>query len=362
MFSLSVEIKAAHINSSILRLLPLILLVLFSCSLARAQAGVGSTRDIAGGTGGANAIKGRVYAPSGRALGTRIRIQLENSERGTLTTMSEDDGSFSFGGLLAGSYTVVVDAGKDYEPTREVVYIDRGNNGRSLMVPIYLKPKGSGGGGGSAAAPSNPALAGVPKPAVDLYAKAVESAKKGDGKKAVEQLNEAIALHPNFALALNELGVQYLKLGQPDKAAEALQKAVKLAPTEFFGHLNYGIALLNKKSFIEAETEFREALKINNDAPTAHMYLGVALLTTSRDEKTKQYDMAKYAEAQKELETAAASGKAEVAMAHKYLGGIYMGNKEYKRAADELELYLKLTPKAADADKLKTIIKDLRSK
>jgi hypothetical protein len=140
MFSHAVEIKSAHINSSLLRFLPLILLVLFSCSPVRAQAGVGSTRDIAGGTGGANAIKGRLYAPSGRALGTRVRVQLENSERGTLTTMTEDDGSFSFGGLLAGSYTVIVDAGKDYEPLREVVYIDRGNNGRSLVVPLYLKP------------------------------------------------------------------------------------------------------------------------------------------------------------------------------------------------------------------------------
>jgi regulator of sirC expression with transglutaminase-like and TPR domain len=113
---------------------------------------------------------------------------------------------------------------------------------------------------------------------------------------------------------------------------------------------------------MEAETELRAALKINNDAPTAHMYLGVALLSSSRDEKTKQYDMARYAEAQRELELAAASGKPEVAMAHKYLGGIYIGNKDYKRAADELELYLKLTPKAPDAERLKTTIKDLRSK
>ncbi|HEY0323245.1 MAG TPA: tetratricopeptide repeat protein [Pyrinomonadaceae bacterium] len=339
-----------------MRFLPLILLVLASCSLAYAQAGVGSTRDIAGGTGGSNAIKGRVYAPSGRGLGTRLRVQLENSERGTLSTMSEDDGSFNFGGLLPGSYTIVVDAGKEYETVREPFYIDRGNNGRSFVVPVYLKLKGGGAG-----AP-NPALAGVPKAASDLYMKAMESVQKNDGKKAVEQLNEAIALHPNFALALNELGVQYLRLGQPDKAAEALQKAVKLAPTEFLPHLNYGIALLNKKSYPEAETELREALKINNNAPTAHMYLGVALLTTSRDETTKQYNMTKYAEAQKELETAAASGKPEVAMAHKYLGGIYMGNKEYKRAADELEIYLKLTPKAPDAEKLKGLIKDLRSK
>ncbi|MBD0371537.1 MAG: tetratricopeptide repeat protein [Pyrinomonadaceae bacterium] len=361
MFSRSILIKAVPASRALARFLPLILLVLLSCSsLAHAQAGVGSTRDIAGGTGGSNAIKGRVYAPSGRAPGARLRVQLESSERGTMTTMTEDDGSFNFGGLLAGSYTIVIDAGKEYEVLREPVYIDRGNNGRSFTVPVYLKPKGSAGGGGADA--SNPAFAGVPKAAVDLYMKAVESSNKNDNKKAVEQLNEAIALHPNFALALNELGIQYLKMGQPDKAVEPLQKAVKIAPTEFFPHLNYGIALLNKKSFAEAETELRAALKINNDAPTAHMYLGVALLTLSRDAKTNQYDMAKYSEAQKELEAAAASGKPEVAMAHKYLGGIYMGNKEYKRAADELEIYLKLTPKAPDAEKLKGIVKDLRSK
>jgi PHD/YefM family antitoxin component YafN of YafNO toxin-antitoxin module len=339
-----------------MRFLPLILLVLFSCSVALAQAGVGSTRDIAGGTGGANAIKGRVIAPSGRPLSTRVRVQLENSERGTLSTMTEDDGSFTFGSLLAGSYTIVVDAGKEFEIAREPFYIDRGNNGRSFTVPVYLKPKG-----GAASTP-NPAMAGVPKAAQDLYNKALESSGKGDGKKAIEQLNEAIALHPDFALALNELGIQYLKTGQADKAAEALQRAVKLAPAEFFPHLNYGIALLNRKSYMEAETQLRAALKINNDAPTAHMYLGVALLSSSRNEQTKEYDMARYAEAQKELEAAAASGKPEVAMAHRYLGGIYIGNKDYKRAADELELYLKLTPKAPDAERLKSTIKDLRSK
>lgn len=360
MSSHSIQIQAAPRLRAAARYLPLILLVLFSFSLAKAQPGVGSTRDIAGGTGGSNAIKGRVISPSGRALATRVRVQLENSERGTLSTVTEDDGSFTFGGLLAGSYTIVVDAGKEYEVTREQFYIDRGNNGRSFTVPVYLKLKGSGGGG--AASASNPAMAGVPKAAQDLYAKALESSGKGDSKKAIEQLNEAIAIHPGFAMALNELGIQYLKSGQPDKAAESLQKSVKLAPTEFSPRLNYGIALLNKKSFAEAETELRAALKINNNVPTAHMYLGVALLNLSRDEKTKQYDMARYAEAQKELEMAAASGKAEVAMAHKYLGGIYMGNKDYKRAADELELYLKLTPKAPDAEKLKSTIKDLRSR
>ncbi len=316
--------------------------------------GVGSTRGLPSG-GGIHTIQGRVVFPD-LSKAQRSRVKLESVNFSSQTAQTDVDGTFRFNGLEAGSYTVVIEGGDEYETVRESVAIDReaSPGARTIQVSINLRPKGSAGG----ASP----LAGVPKDAADLYAKGMESVKKGDAKKAVEQLGGAVALYPNFPAALNELGVQYLKLGQPDKAADALQRAVKLSPTEFLPHLNYGIALLNRKDFTGAETELRQAIKINNDVPTAHMYLGIALLSVARDEKTKQYDMTKYAEAQKELEAAAASGKAEVAMAHKYLGGIYMGNRDYKRAADELELYLKLTPKAADADKLKELIKDLRSK
>ena len=46
----------------------------------------------------------------------------------------------------------------------------------------------------------------------------------------------------------------------------------------------------------------------------------------------------------------------------KYLGGLYMSVHKNQAAADELEKYLKLDPKAADADRIKGTIKDLRSK
>jgi regulator of sirC expression with transglutaminase-like and TPR domain len=51
-----------------------------------------------------------------------------------------------------------------------------------------------------------------------------------------------------------------------------------------------------------------------------------------------------------------------MSMAHYYLGGIYWGRKDYKRAADELEIYLKMTPKAPDAEKIRGTIKELRGK
>jgi tetratricopeptide (TPR) repeat protein len=354
--SITLRPQALHLS----RILFTALLLFAPLTLASAQ-GVGAGRDIAD-TGGNNVITGRIYYPNKPSEDVRIRVMLESNSSPTITTTTNADGVFKFSGVNTGYYTVVVDAGADYEIVREQVNIEKSMNysSGSAQVPIYLRPKGSG----PAAKPGamNPALTGVPKAAIDLYQKGLEFAQKNDNKKAVEQFSKAVELHPQFALALYELGVQYLKLSQPDKAAEALQSATKIMPEEFMPRLNYGIALLNEKKYAEAETELRQALKKNNDSPTGHMYLGIALLTTSRDEKTRQYDMEKYAEAQKELETAVSTGKDEVAMAHRYLGGIYSGNKDYKRAADEIETYLKLSPKAPDAERLREVVKDLRKK
>jgi Tfp pilus assembly protein PilF len=55
-------------------------------------------------------------------------------------------------------------------------------------------------------------------------------------------------------------------------------------------------------------------------------------------------------------------GGENLALAHKYLGGVYMSTHKNKEAADELEKYLKLDPKAADAERIRGTIKDLRSK
>jgi regulator of sirC expression with transglutaminase-like and TPR domain len=48
--------------------------------------------------------------------------------------------------------------------------------------------------------------------------------------------------------------------------------------------------------------------------------------------------------------------------AHKYLGGILWQKGDLKRAADELEMYVKLSPKAPDVEQIKGTIKQLRGK
>lgn len=331
------------------------LLVLVWVPSIRAQGG-GTDQT---GTGGQHSIQGRIYFPSGRRTDTRVMIKLESYASGGLSVLSDGNGSFKFTGLVPGSYVVVVDGGDEYESAREPVNIEsEGVSSRTGMtaplvprrytVQISLQPKQI-----NSAKPGvvNAALANVPEAARDLYQKALEDSQADDTKKAIDDLRAAVSVYPEFPLALNELGVQYLKLGQADRAAEFLGKAVKLAPQDFLPRLNLGIALLNQRRYADAEEALRASINLNNSAPTAHMYLGIVLAIQRKLE-----------EGEKELKIAIASRSVEVALAHRYLAGIFLERHEYALAAGELETYLKLIPKAADADLLRQKIRELRSK
>src|SRR5437870_11876196 len=104
-----------------------------------------------------------------------------------------------------------------------------------------------------------------------------------------------------------------------------------------------------EKKFNGSETHLREAIRLKLPGRSAHYYLGMMLI------KFKVYG-----EAQKELELAINNGGENLALAHKFLGGVYISAHKNKEAADELEKYLKLDPKAADADRIKASIKELR--
>jgi TolA-binding protein len=289
-------------------------------------------------------LQGRIYFPSGQsASGRTIRVSLESvsSFGAGNSTAPDQDGVFRFNGLVPGDYTVVVDAGPEFEKAREPVGINPGTSGRVVQITIQLHPKIDS---------ANPLFAGVPANALNLYQKGMAAAKKNDTKAAVESLSAAVAAYPNFAIALNDLGTQYMLLKQWDKASETYEALLKLKPNEVTAHQNLGIAAYNKKSMEDAETHFRKALELKSPGPTAHYYLGLIFVSTKR-----------YPEAVPEFEAAIANGGENLALAHKFLGGLYMNTKP-QQAADELEKYLKLDPKSPDADRIKGTIKDLRSK
>ncbi len=331
-------------------------LLLLSCVSAGAQGGVDHS-----GTGGRHSIQGRILFPSGQRVDTRIKVKLESAGFGDLSILSDVNGTFSFRSLRPGSYALIIDGGDNYESVREPIFIETEGGsprrgiaappvGRPYTLQIYLQPKNQ-----SAAKPKagvlSAALAGIPRPALELYDKALESARKGESHKAIEQLKGALALHPEFALALSQLGVQYMKLKEIDKAAENLRSALRLMPEDYATLLTYGIVLFERRQLPEAEEQLRKALKKNPSSPSAHYYLGLTLLKLNS-----------YEEAEKELLSAVSSGGENIAMAHYYLGGLYWGRHEYKKAADALEMYLRLAPQVENAARLRATIKVLRAK
>jgi len=341
------------VRSPVCALLILLGMLLLSPSAYAQGSGKSST-----GTGGSHVIQGYIFFPSGRKADNTIVVKLESLQYAELQVIPDSSGAFTFSALAPGSYTVVINAGNDYEVSREGVYIDSDLNlsrmgvrlpatSRRYTVMVHLRPKEGGGPGKPAVV--NAALAEVPEKARKLYETGVEQSHADDTAKAAESFKEAVALYPNFPLALNELGVQYLKLREIDKAIEALKQACKLNPEAFASRLNLGIALLESKQFSQAEQELREALKRNSSAATAHMYLGIALLRQN-----------KYEEAEKELLVAAEANTAHLGMANYYLGGIYWRKKDYPHAVEQLEKYLAATPNAPDAERVRGTIKELR--
>jgi Tfp pilus assembly protein PilF len=320
-----------------------------------AQGGRAST-----GTNGIHTIQGYIFFPSGRRAEGQIVVKLQSYTSGEITVIPDSSGAFSFTQLAPGNYTVVVNAGDDYEIARENVYFDSDINmsriggarvpsspqRSTVMIHLQLKP-----GVHTKPGVVNAALAEVPEKARKLYEQGVDEARAGDAQKAADSLKDAVALYPNFPLALNELGVQYLKLGQTKKALDTLKEAVRLSPDAYGPRLNLGIALLEAKQYEEAETELREALKRNASLPTAHMYLGLCFLRTN-----------KFDEAETELLAAIQGSGNQLGLAQYYLGGIYWKKHEYPKAVAALEDYLRLTPNARDADRVRATIKDLRSR
>jgi predicted Zn-dependent protease len=342
-----------------LRRLSIRLLLLILCSLVLPATALsqGNGRDTTG-TGGNHIISGKIFFPSGRRAEGTIQVKLQTYGVGEISTLADSSGSFIFTSLSPGNYTVVINAGNDYEIAREGVTIDSDlnlsragvqmNSGtRRYTVMVTLQAKAANHAKASVV---NVALAEVPQEVRALYEKALELSKAGNSDKAIDNLKTAVSLFPKFPLALNELGVQYLKIGQANRAVEPLKSAAALSPEAATPKLNLGIAFLETQQYQEAENQLRSALRIS-ETPTTHMYLGLTLTHLQND-----------AEAETQLKAAIDASGNQLTIAHYYLGGLYWRRREYHRAADELENYLRLTPEAPDAERVRGTIKELRAK
>lgn len=300
--------------------------------------GIGD-RNHAQGIGGYR-ISGKVYLPDGRPA-TNVTVTVNGTETSNATSRTNQDGAYEITGLGAGNYTVSVRE-TGYKAENESITIAGGAAGSAFPVIFHLSAVGE-------AKSANPLLNSIPSAALAKFQKGMEKVAS-DPKAAVVFFDEAIAAYPNFAAAYLEKGAALLKTNDVDRALESFVKAIQLKPDYIEAKYSYGYAEYLKKNFEVASAVFDDVLKQKNDMPEAHMYLGISLYYLKN---------VAAAEVQLKMATAAESGE-RVALAHRFLGGIYAAKKQNAAAAAELQKYVELVPKAPDAEKLKATIADLK--
>jgi tetratricopeptide (TPR) repeat protein len=307
---------------------------------------------------GRNSINGIITDANRRPV-NRIRVELLNEvDMLVATTYTDAGGRYNFNNLTQGNFVVKVVPSGDYvaQSIRVQLYYAGGSGAQFEQVNFVLK---SALDSKDATAPANAGMIfaqSVPEDARKAYELAVTTLDSGrDSEAGIAQLKEALNLFPTYYLALERLGAEYVKREQFEQARETLGKAIEVNPKGALSHYALGVTQIKLKQYTEAINSLRRSLVLAPDsqnAPSTYYYLGLGLVRTGKTDEAE-------AEFKRAYEKGAKRIPSDV---HMHLAQIYSNSKRYKEAADELELFLKETPNARDAESIKNIIKQLRAK
>jgi predicted Zn-dependent protease len=317
----------------------------FALALTAFGQGYGDRNQAASnGDSGTYAIQGRVIMPDGTPA-KHIRISYTSTTGSGSSSQTDDEGMFRFSNIPSGNYTVMAKMEGMPMATESLIISREGYAGQSNMVVLYLR-------GDKNAAPTNPMLKDVPKDALTKFEKAIEKNSKNDPKGAIASLDEAIATYPDFAYAYYQKGEIYTAQNDLDNAMVAFQKAIAIKPDYIDAKMSYGTTLLAMKNYELAAPVFQDVIKQKNDVPMSYVDFGRAMLGMNKlDVAEKAF---KYALTVK--------GGENLAIAHRFLGGLYLQQNKNAEAAAELQKYLDMNPNAPDGDKLKSTISGLKKK
>jgi TolA-binding protein len=316
---------------------------------------------------GRNAIGGHVFDSSRRPV-AHLRVELLDEVDSTIaTSLTDSSGRYIFNGLSQGTFQVrVLTHGTNFVGQTARVTITnfsrsspsgnaRISGAQVEQVDFNLKTRDEVN---SSLKPTTTAVTfyqDVPDDARAAYRMAVESLdKKKDVERGMAELKRAVELFPTYYLALERLGGEYVKLQQYEQAARMLNRAIEVNPKGHPSLFALGVARYYLKQIPEAIELLRSSISLAPDSPNAafsHMFLGMALLKDGKP-----------VEAEAHFKQAHQIGDKQVPDVHMHLAQMYSNSKRYKEAADELELFLKETPDARDAESIKNIIKQLRAK
>jgi tetratricopeptide (TPR) repeat protein len=311
---------------------------------------------------GRNTIYGTIFGEGHRAVPDVYVELLDEVDSVMRQARSDPGGRFSFSGLQDGRYRIRVRPyGTDYkEQMQEVVLASvssrAGSGSDTQHIDILLKVSERAYSGPFAMAPTTVFAQSVPEGARRLYEEGVRYLRDKKEKEGLESLKKAIEVFPEYYLALDRLGAEYAMRGTSNPAffqagLVLLMKAVEINSNGFSSLFGLGWTQYQLGMNAEAIENLRRATALYTKSADVYLWLGRAL------RRGAVFDQAEAA-----LKRANELSGGKVGEVHRQLSGLYLDQKRYREAADELELVLKNEPKATDAEKIKELIKTLREK
>ncbi len=312
-------------------------------------------------------IRGKVRTADGvNVAHAHVELQSSNGARiGQTTTSSEGD--FAYDGLDDTSFTIVVSSPDYQTASQEVRFfkrIDASTPGETQFVEIVLT---------SAKRASTPPAApvffvqDVPPEARRKFDEANGFLRDKKADKAVPMLQEAVKLFPDYFEARLSLASELARANRLNEAIIELEHARKVNPRDARLYHLFGMILMQKQLPGPAAEVLAEAIKLSPNDPQLPYLRGTALvdstllITAVSPEETKK-KTAILLDAERSLSSAFDLSGKKLFLVHLQMARIYEKRNEPKRAADELEKYLRSSPNDKNAAAIRTAIDKLRGK
>ena len=277
----------------------------------------------------------------------RFRLSGDGGQQPPETFDTDSKGSFVLYSLSQNaSYTLIVDSdGKNWATTSEHFYV----LGPRPFVNVNLRPfvsEASTAGSVSVAELGQ----NIPRAARREYGAAMDQMAAGEFDRARKSFQHAIQLYPDFVEARSELSVLLMREGDTAGAEALLRRALEINNAAVRPTLNLGLCLYRQERFAEALPYLERGVQLQPANAQGNLLLGIILVKSGENARAEAILLRAYEQ-----------GGKQCARAQYYLSRIYTVQKNYPRAAEALEAYLRDLPNEPNAESLRATLVKLRA-
>lgn len=307
-----------------------------------------------------NSISGAIFDTNRQPV-SKIEVELlDEYERLLRSTKTNGSGIYFFQGLRAGIYYVQIrTAGTNYREKKERLQLGQSNRrtsaggiagSESLQLDLTLDIDRRN----NQTPLTNEVIfaQSVPPEAERFYETALKKLEDKKTDEAIADFETALQIFPEYLLALERIGYEYLAKNKLVESESVFAKALTVNPKSFSAKSGLGIAQYKLGKKAEAAKTLEESVAVNQSSPNSFLFLGKIYRELKEFEKSET-----------NLKKAKDLGKNKIADVHWELALLYYYNfNRPAQAADELELYLRAKPDAANKPQIEKLIKTMREK